>query len=213
VFGGVFISYRRQDSDAWAGRIYDRLARQFDAKSVFLDVDNIQPGLDFEDELSKKLSLCDVLVAVIGRNWNSSVNEDNRRRLDDPNDFVRLEIEAALQRGIRLIPVLVDGATMPRREELPESLQKLRRRHGIEVSHNRFAADVERLIHALSLIEEELRQRQAAEAERAEREDRERREAAEATQRSERERWARQAAEAERAALKEREGRGGRRAG
>ena len=96
-----------------------------------------------------------------------------------------MEIEAALQRGIRVIPVLVDGATMPRREDLPDSLQKLRRRQAIEISHNRFDSDVERLTHALSLIEEELRQRDAAEAERAAREEPER-VAAEAAEKAQR---------------------------
>jgi hypothetical protein len=217
--GGVFISYRREDSAGFAGRIYDRLTRRLEAKSVFLDVDNIQPGLDFFDVLSKKLRLCDALIAVIGKNWNSSADQDNRRRLDDPDDFVRIEIEAALQRGIRVIPVLVDGATMPRREDLPDSLQKLRRRQAIEISHNRFDSDVERLTHALSLIEEELRQRDAAEAERAARQERElhevteaaraeeaRRQAeAQAARRAEEERRAREAGQAERIAREERE--------
>jgi hypothetical protein len=169
VLGGVFISYRREDSAGFAGRIYDRLTRRLDPKSVFLDVDNIQPGLDFFDVLSEKLRVCDALIAVIGKNWNSSADQDNRRRLDDPDDFVRIEIEAALQRGIRVIPVLIDGATMPRREDLPDGLQKLRRRQAIEISHNRFDSAVERLTHALSLIEEEIRQREAAEAESARR--------------------------------------------
>ena len=114
MLGGVFISYRREDSAGFAGRIYDRLTRRLDPKSVFLDVDNIQPGLDFFEVLSEKLRLCNVLIAVIGRNWNSIADRDNRRRLDDPDDFVRIEIEAALERGIRVIPVLVDGATMPK---------------------------------------------------------------------------------------------------
>ena len=114
MLGGVFISYRREDSAGFAGRIYDRLTRRLDQKSVFLDVDNIQPGLDFFEVLSEKLRLCNVLIAVIGRNWNSIADRDNRRRLDDPDDFVRIEIEAALERGIRVIPVLVDGATMPK---------------------------------------------------------------------------------------------------
>jgi hypothetical protein len=218
VLGAVFISYRRDDSAGFAGRIYDRLAGRLDAKSIFLDVDSIQPGLDFYDVLSEKLGVCDVLIAVIGKNWNSSADKGNLRRLDDLDDFVRIEIEAALQRGIRVIPVLVDGATMPKREDLPDSLQKLRRRQGIEISHNRFDSDVERLTHALSLIEEELRRR-AAEAERAAREEREREDAAEAaraerarrlteigaTHRAEEERRTREAAHAERSSPEERE--------
>jgi colicin import membrane protein len=132
---------------------------------------------------------------------------------------VRIEIEAALQRGIRVIPVLVDGATMPRREDLPDSLQKLRRRQAIEISHNRFNSDVERLTQALSLVEEELRQREAAEAERTARDERERQAAAEAIRieearrvaeaeaahRVEEKRPAQEVAEAERLAREERE--------
>ena len=186
MLGGVFISYRREDSAGYAGRIYDRLTRRLDAKNVFLDVDNIQPGLDFVDVLSEKLRVCDALIAVIGKNWNSSADQDNRRRLNDPDDFVRIEIEAALQRGIRVIPVLVDGATMPRREDLPDSLQRLRRRQAIEISHNRFDSDVERLTHALSLIEEEMREREVAEAERTALKERDGREAAEQAEKSER---------------------------
>ena len=186
MLGGVFISYRREDSAGFAGRIDDRLSRRLDAKSVFLDVDNIQPGLDFVEVLAEKLRVCDALIAVIGKNWNSSADKDNRRRLDDPDDFVRIEIEAALRRGIRVIPVLVDGAAMPRREDLPDSLQKLRRRQAIEISHNRFDSDVERLTRALSLIEEELRQRELAEATQGE-EVRHQQEAAEAERQEQKE--------------------------
>jgi len=160
---------------------------------------------------------CDALIAVIGRNWASSKYLDDQRRLDDPNDFVRIEIEAALSRKIRVIPILVDGATMPRPDDLPDSLKKLTRRQGIEISHTRFDSDVERLTRALSLLEDELRRRDADEAERLAREERERREAAakaeearraaevEAARQAEEERRARAAAEAERAAREERE--------
>ena len=102
----------------------------------------------------------------LATDWISSVDKDNRRRLDDADDFVRIEIEAALARGVRVIPVLVDGATMPKREDLPDSLKKLARRQGIEISHTRFDSDVERLTHALALMDEELRQMEPAEAER-----------------------------------------------
>ena len=125
--GGVFISYRRDDSAASAGRVYDRLARRLGAENVFFDVDNIPPGVDFVDVLSERVGKCDALVAVIGRDWTSAAGKDNRRRLDDPNDFVRIEIEAALTRGVRVIPVLVEGAAMPGADELPESLKKLAR--------------------------------------------------------------------------------------
>ena len=219
MLGGVFISYRREDSGGFAGRIYDRLTSRLGRDSVFFDVDNIPAGLDFVDILSERVGKCDALVAVIGRAWNPVGGKENRPRLDDPNDFVRVEIEAALARGIRVIPVLVDGAAMPRAEDLPECLKKLVRRQGIEISHTRFHSDVERLARALSLLEDELRQREAAEAERAVREERERREAAEAAEkaeqarrlaeaearREEEARRASEAAEAERAARVERE--------
>ncbi len=219
MLGGVFISYRREDTGGFAGRIYDRLTNRLGRDGVFFDVDNIPAGLDFVDVLSERVGKCDALVAVIGRAWNPVSDKDNRPRLDDPNDFVRVEIEAALARGIRVIPVLVDGAAMPRADDLPECLKKLVRRQRIEISHTRFNSDVERLTRALSLLEDELRQREAAEAVRAAREERERREAAEAAekaeqarrlaeaeaQREEEARRANEAAEAERAARVERE--------
>ena len=203
VLGGVFISYRRDDSGGFAGRIYDRLTNRLGRESVFFDVDNIPPGADFVDVLSERVGKCDALIAVIGRDWISAAGKDSRRRLDDPNDFVRIEIEAALARGVRVIPVLVEGAAMPNADELPESLKKLARRQGIEISHNRFDSDVERLTRALSLLEEELRQRDAAEAERVAKVEREKREAAE-TERAERARQSAEAAQADRAAREER---------
>jgi TPR repeat protein len=217
VLGGVFICYRREDSAGFARLIYDRLTHKLGHESVFFDVDNIAPGLDFVDILSERVGQCDALIAVIGRNWASSKYLDDQRRLDDPNDFVRIEIEAALSRKIRVIPILVDGATMPRPDDLPDTLKKLTRRQGIEISHTRFDSDVERLTRALSLLEDELCRRDADEAERLAREERERREAAakaeearraaevEAARQAEEERRARAAAEAERAAREERE--------
>jgi uncharacterized protein YecT (DUF1311 family) len=157
VLGGVFISYRREDSGGFAGRIYDRLTRSLGDENVFFDVDSIAPGVDFVDTLSDRLGRCDALVAVIGRSWLSSADANNRRRLDNPNDYVRLEIGAALQRSIRVIPVLVDGATLPKDGDLPESLAKLTRRQAIEISLTRFDSDVERLIEALSVLEGDLR--------------------------------------------------------
>jgi hypothetical protein len=121
VSGGIFISYRREDSGGYAGRIYDRLATGLDRKNVFMDVDNIEPGVDFVDVLTEHVSKCDALVAVIGKNWISAVDKSNRTRLEDPHDLVRIEIEAARKRGVRVIPVLVDGAAMPKAADLPDS--------------------------------------------------------------------------------------------
>ncbi len=91
-------------------------------ENVFLDVDNIDLGVDWFDALNERVGACDALVAVIGRNWFGA-DKDNRRRIDDPDDFVRIEIEAALKRGVRVIPVLVDGASMPKRDDLPANLR------------------------------------------------------------------------------------------
>jgi uncharacterized protein YecT (DUF1311 family) len=167
VLGGVFICYRREDSGGFAGRIYDRLTSSLGRENVFFDVDSIAPGLDFVDALSERVGRCDALIAVIGKTWLSSADADKKRRLDDPNDFVRIEIEAALSRSVRVIPVLVDGAILPRREDLPPSIDKLTRRQGIEISHARFDSDVENLIRALSELEDEVRNRAPAGADSA----------------------------------------------
>jgi hypothetical protein len=201
--GGVFICYRREDSAGFARLIYDRLTKRLGRKHVFVDVNNIPLGSDFVDVLSERVGACTALIAIIGRGWLSIADEANRRRLDDPDDFVRFEIEAALARGVRVIPVLVDGAAMPRPDDLPDSLKKLTRRQAIEISNSRFDSDVERLTHALSLIEDELRQREVAEVARAE-EARHQAEA-ESARRPEDPRPAGEAAEAERAAREERE--------
>ena len=110
-------------------------------------------GRDFVEVLTERVRRCDALIAVIGRNWVASADKDNRRRIDDPDDFVRIEIEAALKREVRVIPVLVDGAPMPKANDLPESLRKLARRQRIEISHTSFDADVERLTDVLGSID------------------------------------------------------------
>ena len=168
MLGGVFISYRREDSGGYAGRIYDRLAGVLGSDNVFFDVDSIAPGVDFIDTLSDRVGRCDALVALIGKQWLTIADAEKRRRLDDPNDFVRIEIEAALNRGIRVIPVLVDGATLPNSQDLPPSLQNLPRRQGIEISLARFNSDVERLNQALAELEKELSGGAAAGPDRAE---------------------------------------------
>ena len=113
--GRIFISYRRADTPHVAGRLFDRLATRFGAGHVFMDVDSIEPGLDFAETIEAAVGACDVLLVLIGPNWVEAVDEQGRRRLEDPDDFVALEITAALRRRIRVIPVLVDGAPSPRR--------------------------------------------------------------------------------------------------
>jgi tetratricopeptide (TPR) repeat protein len=146
--GQIFISYRRDDSSASAGRLYDRLLVRLPNNHIFIDVD-LEPGIDFVEAIESSVSSCDVLIAVIGKRWLTSSDEEGKRRLGNSDDFVRLEIATALKRNIRVIPVLVDGALMPRSSELPDDLKLLARRNALEVSHNRFNADSGRLVTAI----------------------------------------------------------------
>jgi hypothetical protein len=150
--GAIFISYRRGDARHAAGRLVDRLAQTYSSEQLFLDTDSIEPGLDFVQVLTEKVEACDVLLAIIGRDWLDARNIHGERRLDNPADFVRIEIEAALNRDVRVIPVLVDGATMPSAAELPPSLARLSTRNAVRLEHERFGADAEGLIRALTRI-------------------------------------------------------------
>lgn len=145
--GRVFISYRREETAYAAGWLFDRLADHFGRDQIFKDVDSIQLGDDFVEVISTAVSACDVLLALIGDQWLTITDEHGRIRLEDANDFVRLEIEAAVSRDIRIIPVLVDGARMPRSDELPPSLAKLGRRQALELSAIDF--DTGRLLKVL----------------------------------------------------------------
>ena len=147
-----FISYRREDSAGHAGRLFDRLREHFGRDHVFLDVVGIDAGVDFVDTLDKAVGACDVLLAVIGRDWLSCCDKQGRRRLDDPNDFIRAEISAALKRDVRVVPVLVEGAQMPPTDELPEELKRLTRRQAVELRDSRWDADVEALIANLEKL-------------------------------------------------------------
>lgn len=145
----IFISYRRTDSAGYAGRIYDRLVARFGENAIFMDVDTIEGGVDFIKVLEDAVQSCDVLIALIGRQWLSITDKDGKRRLESPEDFVRIEIAAALKRNIRVIPVLVDDVDMPQPIELPESLKALARRNALQVNHRSFNPDVYRLIEHL----------------------------------------------------------------
>jgi hypothetical protein len=147
--GRIFISYRREETAYPAGWLFDRLAHHFDGGQVFKDVDSIQPGDDFVEVIATAVGSCDVLLALIGAEWLTITDEHGQRRLDNPDDFVRLEIEAALTRGVRVIPILLDGARMPRADELPASLAKLVRRQALELSPARFDFDTSRLLRVL----------------------------------------------------------------
>jgi len=147
----IFISYRRDDAAPWAGRLHMALGQRLDRGQLFIDVDNIQAGADFVKAIEGHVGKCDVLLAVIGGDWLEARNEAGRRRIDDPNDFVRLEIETALRRNIRVVPVLVDGASMPRADDLPEGLRSLARRQSVEVSHAQFGSDLDTLCRSLGI--------------------------------------------------------------
>jgi len=150
--GGIFLSYRRQESKHFAGRLYDRLADQFGKGQVFMDVDTIELGVDFAEAISRAVAACQVLLAIIGPTWLTITDEQGRQRLDDPGDIVRLEVEAALARDVRVIPILVEGAHMPRREDLPGSLAGLARRNALPIRHESFRSDAERLVAAIERV-------------------------------------------------------------
>jgi len=149
----MFLSYRRDDSADVVGRIYDRLVQQFGDSNVFKDVDSIRLGVDFREHLQTAVGECQVLIAVIGPAWADVVDHRGARRLDDDRDYVRIEIEAALNRKIAVIPVLVRGAVLPREDQLPGNLAPLAFRNGIAVRTDPdFHRDMDRLIAGLQKL-------------------------------------------------------------
>ena len=148
--GRIFISYRREDTAYPAGWLYDRLAGHFARSQVFKDPDpSIELGDDFVEVLTTAVASCDVLVVLIGDRWLTVTGQDGRRCLDNPDNFVRVAIEAALAHDVRVIPILVEGARMPDAEELPASLSKLARRQALELSPSPFDVDTGRLLRVL----------------------------------------------------------------
>jgi len=148
--GSIFISYRRDDSADITGRIYDRLVQHFSRETVFKDVDSIPLGIDFRQHLEGALSQCRVLLAVMGERWSGTDATTARRRIDDPSDHVRLELELALARNIPVIPVLVRNFSIPTPDKLPLSLQSLAYRNGINVRPDPdFHGDMDRLIKGI----------------------------------------------------------------
>ena len=146
--GNIFICYRHEDSSAYAGWLADALGRQFGKGMVFRDV-NSQRGLDFRDQVDEAIGTCAVLLAVIGPMWLRVQDESGRRRIDHPRDLVALEISAALKRNVRVIPVLVAGARMPREAHLPEELAGLAYRTAIELSDAGWDHQIIGLVDAL----------------------------------------------------------------
>ncbi len=148
----ILVSYRRDDSSGYAGRLYDRLVEHFAAERVFMDVQTIQPGVDFVRAIEEAVEASAVVIVLIGPRWLAASDGEGRRRLDDPNDFVRLEVTAALERAVRIFPVLVGGASMPSQSDLPAPLTRLARYNAIELSDSRWAYDADRLVDALGSI-------------------------------------------------------------
>jgi tetratricopeptide (TPR) repeat protein len=172
--GQIFISYRRQESGWSARSLHDRLCREFNPDQIFMDLDAIALGEDFVDSIETTVAICDVLIAVIGNNWLTSKDERGGRRLDNPEDFVRREIGTALKRKIRVIPVLVDGALMPRADDIPEDLKPLVRRNALSVTTTSFEGDCQRLAGAIRQVLEKAaadqREKERLEAEQSEKE-------------------------------------------
>ena len=149
---GVFISYRRQDVQSAAGRLADSLERRFGKAQIFRDIETIQPGVDFVEAIETALSSCSALLVVIGPRWANCVDEADRPRLKNANDWIRIEIATALRRGIRVIPVLVEGAPPPDEADLPDDLKPLARRQALTVADERWDYDMGQLAAALESV-------------------------------------------------------------
>lgn len=146
----IFISYRREDSEGFARGLFQSLVGAFGADHVFMDVEAIGLGADFVEAIDKSLAGCGALLVLIGKDWVNCTDSAGRRRLDDPQDFVRMEVAKALEQKVRVIPVLVKGANMPAPEELPEELRSVTRRQALELRHERWNQDVAHLDSALA---------------------------------------------------------------
>src|ERR1700740_1543289 len=147
----VFISYRRETTAGEARALFNELLGKLGKNSVFMDVDSIALGRDFRGALQKTLESCDLMLVLIGKDWADVKDEEGRPRLQNPRDFVRLEIEAALKRDIIVTPILVQGAHMPAPEQLPAEIRDLVYRNGFELSHNRWESDFAEMIRRLNL--------------------------------------------------------------
>ena len=147
----IILSYRREDSAGVTGRIFDRLSQEFGTDRVFMDIDSMPAGVDFHEHLQQILADCGALLVVIGKSWRSQ-RKGQPARIMDPDDWVRIEVETALERSIPVVPLLIDGASLPGRDQLPESLWPLLRRNALPVDSGRdFHAQLSRLVRDLRL--------------------------------------------------------------
>ena len=145
----VLLSYRRQDSAASCGRIYDRLAAKFGAANVFRDIDSLTPGDLFVQKIREAIGQCDAVIVLIGPQWLAITDASGRRRLDDPADFVRMEIAEAQRQSKRVVPVLIEGAPMPDAKQLPTEIAALTQRNAIVLTDRHFASDMRELLDSL----------------------------------------------------------------
>ncbi len=143
------MNYRRNDSEGEAGRLFDEMGLNFSRDQVFMDVAGIEPGQDFRKAIDKSVAACSVLLAVIGPQWLDARDAGGARRLEDPGDFVRMELASALTRQVMVVPVLVRSARMPHADELPEDLKDLAYRNAVELTHVRWKSDIQVLVRAL----------------------------------------------------------------
>ena len=142
----IFISYRREDSAGQSGRIFDRLVQQYGKKYIYRDIESIPAGEDFVEAVQEKIKQSDILLVLIGTKWLTAADGEGRWRLADENDLVRVEIVTALKRNMRVIPVLLQGASIPKAKDLPGELAKLVQRNAVEIRDTNFDLDIEQLI-------------------------------------------------------------------
>jgi hypothetical protein len=145
----IFVSYRREDTAGYAGRLFDTLRKAFGPKNVFRDIEHIYPGQNFENAIGRAIQSSDVLIALIGRQWLKISDENGQRRIDDSRDFVHLEIATALKRNIKVIPVLVEDVSLPRIQDLPPALTQLVQHQAFHLSDERWDHDAARLVKAM----------------------------------------------------------------
>ena len=151
----VFISYRRDDSAGYSGRLADALEKRLGKDTVFRDVEDIKPGEDFVKAIERNLQNASAFLVIMGKDWLTVKDNQGRHRLENPNDYVRIEIESALRLDGLIIPVLVEGAVMPKPEELPPSIAAIANRQAIEMTDSRWDEDIERLIETINAFPDE----------------------------------------------------------
>ena len=150
--GQVFISYRRTDAAPYAGRLYDYLAQYIGEQRVLMDVDSIEPGADWVEAIEQAVTSCEVLLALIGPQWLNATDPEGRRRIDDPHDYIRLQIETALRNNLFVVPILIEGSRFPRAQDLPADIGDLVRRQALTLSSDTFRQDADRLVSVLSNV-------------------------------------------------------------